>query len=294
MLRDHLNGLSFRNIGQKYGVSKPTAYRKVKEELSKLPDNNKITFNHCNRFSNVFEFDAKYISVKGYPRKLAFLWGVDYWRHDFPIILLAKTESYSSWAKYFSYFRIINHFPQYIVCDDHHGLKTAARFKFPGVEIQTCYFHFSQNVRRDLRTATRDTYVEFSKSVDDLLSKKRSEADFNRRLWGIYKDWKHDLVTQKILADIEKRKAEFLAFRGYLKCPVTTNMIEGFNSHLEERLKHLNSFQSFIHAKLWLNAYVLKRRTTKLSDCRGKFKKLNGKRPLELTQKLNADLPTFF
>lgn len=294
MLRDHLNGLSFKDIGEKYKISKPTAYRKVTAALKELPDNNKVTFTYCNRFSNVFEFDAKYISVKGHPHKLAFLWGVDYWRHDFPIVLLAKSESFRTWATCFSYFRIINHYPQYIVCDDHHGLKMAARMKFPGVKIQTCYFHFNRGIKTELRIATDDTYTTFSKSIDNLLSKKRATRDFNRRLWGIYKDWSHDPVALRILTDIEKRKEEFLAFQGFLKCPVTTNMIEGFNSDLEERLKHINSFHSFAHAKLWLNAYVLKRRTTKLTDCRGKFKKLNGKRPLELTQKPDVDLPTFF
>jgi len=282
MMKDHINGLSFRAIGERYGISKSTAYHKVTEELKNLPDNNKITFTYCNRFSNVFEFDAKYIPVKGYPKDLAFLWGVDYWRHDLPLILLAKAESFRTWSTCFSYFRIINHYPMYMVCDDHHGLKMAARFKFPEVKIQTCYFHFSKGIKTELRVATDETYKEFSKRIDDLLSIKRATIDFDRKLWKLFNNYKDDPVTLKILTDIERRKEEFLAFQGFLKCPVTTNMIEGFNSHLEERLKHINSFQSFAHAKLWLNAYVLKRRTTKLTDCRGKFKKLNGKRPLEI------------
>ncbi|MEA3357542.1 MAG: hypothetical protein U9Q67_03840, partial [Patescibacteria group bacterium] len=111
MLNDHLNGLSFKDIGEKYGVSKSTAYRKVRKALTELPDNNKFTFNYCDRYSRIFEFDGKYISVKGYKRKIPFLWGVDYQRHDFPVILLAKSESYHAWATYFSYFRILNHYP---------------------------------------------------------------------------------------------------------------------------------------------------------------------------------------
>jgi hypothetical protein len=294
MLRDHLNGLSFRDIGERYNVSKATAYHKIQKELNKLPENNKVTFNYCNKFSSVFEFDAKYVNVKGYPNKLAFLWGVDYWRHDFPIILLTKKELFKTWAAYFSFFRIINHYPRYIVCDNHHGLKMAARFKFPKVKLQTCYFHFSRGIKNNLRIASDETYRQFSRSIDKLLSKKRSKEDFNKQLWGIYRKWQHDPVTRKILTDIEKRKDEFLAFRGFLRCPVTTNMIEGFNSHLEERLKHINSFQSFLHAKLWLNAYVLKRRTTKLTNCRGKFRKINGKTPLEMTKKVDVDLKGFF
>ncbi|MEA3357429.1 MAG: hypothetical protein U9Q67_03260 [Patescibacteria group bacterium] len=294
MLNDHLNGLSFKDIGEKYGVSKSTAYRKVRKALADLPDNNKFTFNYCDRYSRIFEFDGKYISIKGYPHKLAFLWGVDYQRHDFPVILLAKSKSYLTWTTYFSYFRIINHYPTYIVCDNNYNIKTAARYMFPNVSIQTCYNHFKEGIRRELRIRSDDTYRRFSQSIDNLLSEKRSENDFNKSLFSIYKDWKHDPVTLNIVLSIERKKPEFLAFRGFLKCPVTTNMIEGFNSHLEERLKHINSFNSFRHAKLWLNAYVLKRRYTKLTDCRTRFRFLNGKRPLDLTQKLDVDLPTCF
>jgi hypothetical protein len=71
-------------------------------------------------------------------------------------------------------------------------------------------------------------------------------------------------------------------------------MIEGLNSHLEARLFSLRSFQSLQHAKLWMNGYVLKRRFTKFTDCRGKFKFLNGKTGLQMTKKLNLDLPTLF
>jgi transposase-like protein len=118
--------------------------------------------------------------------------------------------------------------------------------------------------------------------------------DFNKKLYGIYKAYKHDPVTQKIVLDIERNKEQFLAFTGLPYVPVTTNMIECFNSHLEARIKSIRSFQSFSHAQLWLNGYVLKRRYTKFVNCSGRFRKLNGKRPLDQTKKVDVDLPTFF
>ncbi|HEQ65481.1 MAG TPA: hypothetical protein ENN64_01485 [bacterium] len=294
ILKDHLSGLSFKDLGDKYSVSKSKAYRICKEELRKLPDNNKITFKYCNRFSSLFEFDAKYINVKGYERKIAFLWGVDYERHDFPIILLARSESYESWAKFFELFRIINHYPRLIICDDNSPLKIATRYKFPEVKIQTCYNHFKEGIRRVLKVRSDDTYKNFSREIDQLLSVKRSTQDFNNFLFKIYEYHKNDPVKLQIIVNLEKRKNEFLAFQGYRRAPVTTNMIEGFNSHLEQRLKHINSFNSFEHAKLWLNAYVLKRRCTKLTDCKSRFRFLNGKIPLHMTKKVDVDLPTFF
>lgn len=242
----------------------------------------------------MFEFDAKYINVKGYNRKIAFLWGVDYEKHDFPIILLARSESYNSWTKFFQIFRILNHYPRLIVCDDNSPLKIAARYKFPNTKIQTCYNHFKEGLRRDLKVRSDDTYKQFSKDIDQLLSIKRSTNDFNSSLFKIYQNHKQDPVKTKIIVDIEKRKEEFLSFQGYRRAPVTTNMIEGFNSHLEQRLKHIGCFNSFEYAKLWLNAYVLNRRTTKLTDCKYRFRFLNGKIPLNMTKKPDVDLPTFF
>ncbi|MBD3279439.1 MAG: hypothetical protein GF390_01875 [Candidatus Pacebacteria bacterium] len=76
--------------------------------------------------------------------------------------------------------------------------------------------------------------------------------------------------------------------------PTTTNLIECFNSHLQGRLKTIKGFESFKHADLWLNAYFLRRRTKKFTDCRGKFRNLNGKTSLFKAKKPGIDLPVFF
>lgn len=264
------------------------------EQLRKLPDNNIFTFNYCNRFSRVFEFDAKYVSVKNYENKVAFLWAVDYFRHDFPVILLANSESYQSWAKFCEYFRILNHIPDYIVCDDNSPLKISARYKFPNVKVQTCYNHFKEGIRRDLRVRSDDTYRKFSREIDMILSKKRSSSDFDFLVHRALLYYMNDPICTSILVNIAKRKQEFLAFTGIKNAPVTTNMIEGFNQQLEDRLKPLHHFNSFEHAKLWLNGFVLKRRMTKFSSCKGKFRSLNGKIGVDNTKKLDIDIPMFF
>lgn len=65
ILTDHLDGISFRKLAVKYGISKSHAADICYEALQKLPDNNQFTFNYCNRFSHIFEFDGKYFTVKG-------------------------------------------------------------------------------------------------------------------------------------------------------------------------------------------------------------------------------------
>lgn len=294
LLSDHLDGLSFRKLAQKYKIAPMTAWRICEEELCKLPENNKFTFTYCNRFSDIFVFDGEYFTVKGQAYGYVLLWGIDYLRHDLPIFTVAPNENYSAWATYFSYFRIINHHPRLVVCDDNTNLKMAARNSFPTVRIQTCFNHFKENIRRDLRVRSDMTYKPFMKRIEEILSEKLNDGSMNKKLFALYRDYRDDPVCVQILANIERYRPELTGYRGLADAPVTTNIIEGLNSHLEARLFSLRSFQSVQHAKLWFNGYVLKRRFTKFTDCKGKFRSLNGKRGVDLTKKVDIDLPSYF
>lgn len=277
-------------------MSPMKAWRICGDELKKLPDNNQFTFNYCNRFSSIFLFDGKYFNVASEETDWVFLWGIDYLRHDIPVFTIAPSESYQSWAKLFSYFRIINHYPELVVCDDNTNLKMAARDKFPQVRIQTCYNHFKENIRRELKTRSDKTYRDFMIRVELILSSKNklSDQNFNQWLWRLYRDYHNDPVCLSVLANIEKYKTELLAYRGIPQAPLTTNLIEGMNGHLEKRLFSLQSFQSVKYARLWFNGYILKRRQTKFTDCRGKFRALNGKTGVEMTKKQGIAVPSYF
>jgi hypothetical protein len=294
LLNDHLDGFSFRKLAGKYYLSPMTAWRLCEEALRALPDNNKFTFTHCNRFSEIFVFDGKYFSIKGYKYGYALLWGIDYFRHDIPIFILAPSENYHAWATCFSYFRIINHYPKLVVCDDNPNLKLAARNSFPQVKIQTCFNHFKENIRRTLKVRSDDTYKTFMRRIEDVFAEKLPDTLLDKKLFAIYREYRTDPVCAQVLTTIEKYKPELLGYRGIPQSPVTTNIIEGLNSHLESRLFTLRSFQSLSYAKLWFNGYVLKRRFTKFTDCKGKFRSLNGKTGVQMSKKLDIDLPSFF
>lgn len=294
MLSDHLDGLSFRDLASKYDMSPMKAWRLCEESLKKLPDNNKFTFQYCNRFSNILLVDGKYFNLKGYLQGYALLWGIDYFRHDIPVFTLAPSENYHAWATYFSYYRILNAYPQLVVCDDNTNLKLAARNTFPSVTVQTCFNHFKENIRRDLKVRSDHTYKLFMKRIEDIFKEKLSEDVMDKKLFSLYRDYRHDPVWVQTLTTIQRYKPELTAYRGIHQAPVTTNIIEGFNSHLEARLFPLRSFQSLSYAKLWLNGYILKRRFTKFTDCKGKFRSLNGKTGIEKTKKLEIDLPILF
>lgn len=291
---DHLDGFSFRTISRRYDMSPMKAWRICMSELKKLPANNEFTFKYCNRFSQILVCDGKYFNVASEKYDYVLLWGVDYFRHDIPVITIAPSESYQSWSRFFSYFRIINNYPKLVVCDDNTNEKMAARQSFPGVRIQTCYNHFKENMRRNLKVRSDDTYKLFMKRIEEVFSTKRTDNDQNKRLFALFQDFRHDSICVSVLTNISTYEPELLAYRGIPQAPLTSNIIEGMNSHIESRLHSLRSFQTVEHARLWFNGYILKRRYTKYTDCKGKFKPLNGKRGVDLTKKERIVLPLYF
>lgn len=158
ILSDHLDGFSFRSIARKYHISKSHAWDICNAELKKLPDNNQFTHRYCERFGSVLMVDGKYFNIASERYDWVLLWGIDYFRHDIPVFTIAPSENYQSWARYFSYFRLLaNYHPQLVVYDDNTGLKMAARSRFPAVRIQTCYNHYKETIRRDLHIRSEKT-----------------------------------------------------------------------------------------------------------------------------------------
>lgn len=296
LMNDHLDGLSFRKLARKYRISKSQAWDICHEELKKLPDNNQFTFTYCSRFSKIFLFDGKYFNIAGEKYDWVLLWGIDYLRHDIPIITIAPAETYHTWRKLFSYFRILNLHPKLLVCDDHTGLKMAARSAFPASRVQTCYNHFKENVRRDLGVRSNDTYRPFMRRIESILnsSQKLSNETFNHWMLCLYRDFQHDPVCVTVLTTIEKYRDELLGYRGIHQAPVTNNLIEGMNGHMESRLQALRSFQTVGHARLWWNGFILRRRFTPFTDCRGKFRFLRGKTGVEMTKKQGVAVRSYF
>lgn len=266
------------------------------DELKRLPDNNRFTFNYCNRFSQILVVDGKYFNVvngRDNPDWIL-LWSFDYFYHDIPVIDIVPFESYSAWSRFFSYFRILNHYPKLIICDDNINIKMAAYDKFPGVKIQTCHNHFKENIRRKLRTRSECTHKPLMQRLEQILGCKLDDNNMNKRLFALYRDYRNDPVAVSVLTNIQKYKSELVGYRGIPSSPLTTNIIEGMNAHIESRLQSLRSFQSVSHAKLWFNGYILRRRLFPYTDCKKKFKHLRGKTGVSQTKKHGVDIPSYF
>ena len=132
------------------------------------------------------------------------------------------------------------------------------------------------------------------RELEVLFSKRRAESEFTRLAQKIYYRFKDDQRASSIMLDLARKKHELIGYTKVPLAPYTTNLIEAYNSHLQGRLKSLKSFGNYHHARNWLNGYILKRRLTLFTDCRGKFKKLNGTSSLEQTLKDNLEPPNFF
>lgn len=254
-------------------------------QLKQLPHCADITRKYCDKFSGVLLVDGKYIAVKGYERKIPVLYGIDYLTHDIPHYLFSVGENYQTCKTFFQSLRLLNYPLQAVVSDDNINIYQACLAIYPKAVTQLCQNHYKQNIRWQLNTRTDPTYQEFMRRIEELFKFKRSTEDFNRLAFKIYDRYQQDLVCRSILLGIQQHKSKLLAYEHHPHVPTTTNLIESYNSHLEGRLKTIKGFESFNHADIWLNGYFLRRRTKKFTDCRGKFRKLNGKCSMEFTLK---------
>ncbi len=294
LLVQHLSGISFRGLSELHGCGTATAYRKVKAGLEELPTCIDVTRWYCQKFQGVLLVDGKYITVKKQDRKIPVLYGVDYASHDIPHYRLTRAEDYANCKKFFESLKLTSYPLQAVVCDDNTNIYTAAQFVFPNVTIQLCHVHFLRNVKFALDLETNQYHQLFYPLLSKLLVEKRSKDDFEKKAANLVRQFSKDEMCSGILIELARKQPLLQGYLQHKGTPTTTNLIESMNSHLEARVKPLKGFESFKHADLWLNGFFLKRRTKKWTDCAGKFRRLNGKTSLEITQKPGIELPTFF
>ena len=242
-----------------------------------------ITRGFCTRFCGTILVDGKYISVKGYERKIPVLYGIDYLTHDIPTYILSLSEGYQTCHSFFKSLRLLNYPLQALVSDDNINIFQSCTSVYPQAVTQLCQNHFKQNLRLGLGVGTNPTYRPFMHEIESLFKAKRSYEDFTGFTGKIYRKYSWDITCQGVMTEIQRRLPELLAYTKVPHVPTTTNLIESFNSHLEGRLKTIKGFESFAHADNWLNAYFMRRRLKKFTDCEGKFKSLNGKCSLQMS-----------
>lgn len=271
------------------------AYNRVTHDLSQLPSNTDVTQLVCDRthWSGILILDGKYIGVRGYNQKIPFLYGIDYLTHDIPAGDLYAAEDESSFSRYFQILKDLDYPLTIVVADDRAGLKNALLKVFPHAKLQLCHNHYLENIRTTLKVRTQDTYQCFFNSLRlHVFLEGTDEQTVTQGLVHVFrKHTKEKRLLENIVTTVAARSDDLFSCLKVPGCPNNTNLIELYNSHLNGRLKTIKGFQSLQSAKQWLNAYLIRRRTKKLTDCEPKFKYLNKHASLELTIKKQAQWP---
>lgn len=289
----YLSGIPLRKLAFHAGISLGSAFNKTSQALGSLPHCADVTRAFCTKFSGILLVDGKFVKVVGFEKKIPVIYGIDYLTHDIPTYSLAPSENYLACLDFFTHIRLLNYPLQVLVCDDNPNIRDACLKIYPKTIIQICQNHFKENIRRTLGVRTDPTYAPFMHDLEILFLGKRSLDDFNRVGKNLFNKYKNDTNCVKILLDIDLRKDLLLGYLKFPNTPKTTNLIESFNSHMQSRLKSIKGFKSFKTANLWINAYFIKRRTQKFTDCKGKFRHLNGRCSLEESVKEDIGIPTF-
>lgn len=277
-----MSGLSFRNLAETLNVDASTVYRRVEPCLTALPHCADLSRGNDKHYSGILLVDGKYAHVKGFKDKIPVVYGLDYLTHDIVHFLVSKAENYQTSLSFFQSIKLLGYPLHALVCDDNQNFQLACKRVYPKPVIQLCHNHYKENIRRQLFIRSDPTYRPFMFAVEKLFSRKRTKEEFFTLARKILFKFGSDPKCQSVLLDIDKRKDVLLAYTLEKQIPRTNNLIECFNSHLEARLKSIKGFQSIHHAKLWFNAYFIRRRFKPFTDCQGQFKKLNGKCSLQI------------
>lgn len=303
ILSQHLKGVSIRTLATDNGKGIGGTYRKLVKELVAIPHNNDVTEWYCNpkRFCGALVVDGKYVAVKGYDKKIPFIYGMDYLTHDIPACLLAPSENFQALVQFFTKLKNTGYPLRSVTCDENEAIRMAAQYVFPNCIVQICHVHFLENIRRQLRVRTYENYVQFFAEMKQyifdvpMLGKDRLEARIRWRSPRHQDDPIKIAVMQNIFQSAEKLTA-YVKAKALLRvdCPRTTNLIESMNKQLNGRLKTIQGFESFKTAERWLSAWILRKRLTPFTCCRGKFKKLNGTSSIEMTRRGRTKIPDFF
>lgn len=280
-------------MGNELELSPSQTYAHVIEELKQLPNNTELTQTYCDRWSGILNVDGKYIAIKGFPKRLPFIWCVDFLQHDFPVSVLAHAENIGAFSKLFEALLACNYPLRIVVCDDVAPLKIALKRYYPDAEIQLCHTHYIENIRQQLHIRTQTIYQHFFHSLmlcvfTDSLTRDERETGL---LYIAEQRTNHNPLLQSIVIAIATRFDDLFRYATIDRCPKTNNIIECFNSHLKGRLSSVKGFQSFESAERFLNAFLIRRRTKPFTDCEGQFKHFNGSIPLQNSIKLNSSYP---
>lgn len=190
--------------------------------------------------------DAKYEKVRqaGVVRSCAVLvaLGVDWeGRRQILAVELANRESRSSWKDFLVGLRDRGlHGVEYVVADDHAGLRAAVREVLPDAWFQRCYVHFLRNALDHLPRKADDDCLQELRWIYD--RRALSEAKSDLAAW--LKKWspRYPKLTGWVEENIDETFTFYRLPRQHHKHMKSTNMLERFNEEIKRRTIVLRIF----------------------------------------------------
>jgi len=192
--------------------------------------------------------DAKYEKVRqaGVVRSCAVLvaLGVDWeGRRQILAVELANRESRSSWKDFLVGLKGRGlHGVEYVVADDHAGLRAAVREVLPDAWFQRCYVHFLRNALDHLPRKADDDCLQELRWIYD--RRELSEAKSDLAAW--LRKWspRYPKLTGWAEEAIEETFTFYRLPRQHHKHMKSTNMLERFNEEIKRRTIVLRIFPS--------------------------------------------------
>ncbi|PBN41305.1 IS256 family transposase [Sphingobium sp. D43FB] len=190
--------------------------------------------------------DAKYEKVRqaGVVRSCAVLvaLGVDWeGRRQILAVELANRESRSSWKDFLVGLKERGlRGVEYVVADDHAGLRAAVREVLPDAWFQRCYVHFLRNALDHLPRKADDDCLQELRWIYD--RRELSEAKSDLAAW--LRKWspRYPKLTSWAEETIEETFTFYRLPRQHHKHMKSTNMLERFNEEIKRRTIVLRIF----------------------------------------------------
>lgn len=218
------------------------------------------------------------------------LCGIDYETGDLPHYCLADSENRIDLILFFQQLQKNGYILQNLVSDGSPEIPHAARKVYGDNFIfQLCTRHFLEGLKglmigKEIEQNISKTEA-LIKNIQEIIQAKTLKIA-KEKLEALRTE-KHFYKTniQKIIFQQFKKKFNSLMSHLYYperNIPHTNNDIENLFRQLNLNIKSIGRFNKFWNAHYYLNAWALKRRFTKFTDCKGWRKYRNGKAPLEL------------
>jgi transposase-like protein len=190
--------------------------------------------------------DARYEKVReaGIVRSQAVLLavGIDWdGRRQILAVELANRESRSSWKDFLLALRERGlHGIEFVVADDHAGLRAAIREVIPAAAFQRCYVHFLRNALDHLPRKADDDCLQELRWIYD----RRELAEARADLAAWLKKWspRYENLTSWVEENIEETLTYYRLPRQHHKHMKSTNMLERLNEEIKRRTRVVRIF----------------------------------------------------